>query len=304
MTSHSTAQTNSPREILVSGATGQQGGAVARSLLQRGFHVRGLSRDPSKSSGGLDPRIHWVEGNLQDAASLETALRGAAGFYLVTTPFVAGSQVPPDVEGEVRSGAVALEAAQRAKTPQVVMSTVMGLRGLTQPIGIPHLDSKLRIEQTARALGLPITIVRPSFFMENFFQPWVLGPLRAGVVSAPLKPTTKVPMVAVQDIGEIVARAFEQPERRIGTEVDLQAEANTYPEAVALLNQRLGTSARFVEMSDEDALRFIGPDMQKMFRGFDRGVPRVDVAALERDWNIKMTRLDTLVKETKFPTPG
>jgi len=287
----------------VAGATGQQGGAVARSLLKRGFKVRGLSRDLSKKSEGRDDRIHWVQGDLQDAKSLESALQGAHGFYVVTTPFAGGFGRPPDIEGEVRAGTVAMETAKRVKTPHVVLSTVMGIRGLTGPTGIPHLDSKLKIEQRARALGVPITFVRPSFFMENLFQPWALEPLRSGVVSLPVKPTTRIPMVSVRDIGEIVARAFEQPERRIGSEVDLQGDTKTYPEVVELMSHRLGTPARFVEMSDEDALQHVGEDMRRMYRGFDRGVPEIDVAELEREWTIKMRRVADLLAETKFPSP-
>jgi len=288
----------------VAGATGQQGGAVARSLLKRGFTVRGLTRDPSKKPEGLDGRIDWVQGDLQVAGTLETALQGADGFYIVTTPFAGGFQKPPDIEGEIRAGTVALETALRAKTPHVVLSTVMGIRGQTQPTGIPHLDSKMKIEQRARTLGVPITIVRPSFFMENLFQPWVLEPFKTGVVSLPVKPSTKLSMVSVRDIGEIVARAFEQPDRRIGTEVDLQGDTKTYPEVVELMAHRLGTPARFVEMSDENALKYLGKEMQRMYRGFDRGMPTIDVAGLERDWDIKMTRFEDLVKETGLLTSG
>jgi uncharacterized protein YbjT (DUF2867 family) len=292
--------TKSTREILVSGATGQQGGAVAQSLLKRGFVVRGLTRDPSKKPKTADNRIRWVQGDLHDPTSLESALRGTHGFYLVTTPFVGGFGAPPDIEGEIRAGTVGLETAKRVKSPHVVLSTVMGIGGRTEPTGVPHLDSKMKIEQRASTLSLPITVVRPSFFMENLFQPWALEPLRAGVVSLPVKPDTKIPMVSVRDIGEIVARAFEQPERRIGTEVDLQGDTKTYPEAVELMSRRLGVPARFVEMSDEDALQRLGKDMQRMYRGFDRGRPQTDVAALEREWNIQMTRFADLVRETTF----
>ncbi|MGD0250956.1 MAG: NmrA/HSCARG family protein, partial [Thermoplasmata archaeon] len=280
-------QTNSDREILVAGATGQQGGAVTRSLLKRGFTVRGLSRDPSKKSEGRDPRIRWVQGDLHDGKSLDSALRGVHGFFLVTTPFTGGWGRPPDIEGEVRAGTVALESAKRARTPHVVLSTVMGAGGQSGPIGIPHFDSKMRIEQHARSLGVPATIVRPSFFMDNMFQPWTLQGLRAGVVSIPIKPETKIPMVAVRDIGEIVARAFEQPERRIGTDAELQGDEKTYPEMVALISARLGIPAKFVEMSDQVALQQIGDDALRMYRGFDHGGFRTDIAALERQWDLK-----------------
>jgi uncharacterized protein YbjT (DUF2867 family) len=294
------ARANSPGEILVAGVTGQQGGAVAQSLLRRGFSVRGLSRDPSKRPKGLDERIHWVQGNLQDAGSLEPALRGVDGFYIVTTPYVGGFERPPDIEGEVRAGTVALETAKKSKTPLVVLSTVMGIRGQTKPTGIAHLDSKMKIEQRARELNVPITIVRPSFFMENLLQPWMLEPFRTGTVSIPVKPSTKLTMVSVRDIGEIVARAFEHPDRRVGAEVELQGDSKTYPEIVELMSHRLGIPARFVEMSDEDAVKNLGKDMLRMYRGFDRGMPTLDIAELEREWDIKMTRFADLVKETEL----
>jgi uncharacterized protein YbjT (DUF2867 family) len=294
----------SSREILVAGATGQQGGAVAQSLLRRGFTVRGLSRDPSKRPQGLDERIHWIQGNLQDAGSLETALRGADGFYIVTTPFAGGYERPPDIEGEVRAGTIALESAKKAQTPLVVLSTVMGLRKQTKPTGIPHLDSKMKIEQRARELSLPITIVRPSFFMENLLQPGMVETFRRGTVSIPVKPSTKLTMVSVRDIGEIVARAFEQPDRRVGAEVDLQADSKTFPEIVELMSQRLGIPARFVEMSDPDALKYLGKEMLQMYRGFDRGMPTIDISKLEREWDIKMTRFADLLQETELLKSG
>jgi uncharacterized protein YbjT (DUF2867 family) len=298
--SAASSRTRHPREILVAGATGHQGGAVAQSLLKRGFTVRGLSRDPSKKPEGLDRRIKWVRGDLHDAGSLESALRGADGFYVVTTPFAGGWGKPPDIEGEIRAGTVALETAKRLKIPHVVLSSIRGVGEASQPIGVPHFDSKMKIEQLARSLGVPITFVRPSYFMENLFQPWTLQAFRAEVVSVPIKPGTKIPMVAVRDIGEIVARAFEQPERRIGTGVDLQGDEKTYPEVVELISRRLGTHARFVEMSDHDALQQLGEDMQRMYRAFDYGGYGVDVAALEREWNIKMTRFEDLLKETEL----
>jgi uncharacterized protein YbjT (DUF2867 family) len=297
------ANSNAERVILVTGATGQQGGAVARSLLERGFAVRGLTRDPSKKTTGVDHRIQWVKGDLNDGKSLDAALHGAHGFYLVTTPFTGGWGATPDVEGEVRSGTAALEAAKRAKTPHVVLSTITGAGSQTQPTGIPHFDSKIKLEQQARSLGTPITFVRPSFFMENLFQPLALQSYRTGIVSMPIKPGSKIPMVAVRDIGEIAARAFEEPERRIGKGVDLQGDTKTYPEVVDSIARRLGVQARYAEMSDQDGLKYFGEDMLRMFRGFDYGGFGIDVAGLEREWGIKMTRFEDLLKDTKLALP-
>jgi uncharacterized protein YbjT (DUF2867 family) len=296
----SSVRPNSEREILVAGATGQQGGVVAQSLLKRGFTVRGLSRDPSKKSGTLDSRIHWHRGDLQDPASLESALQGAHGFFIVTTPFTGGWGSPPDTEGEIRSGKMALDTARKVGTPHVVLSTVIGAGNQSQPTGIPHFDSKMKIEEYARSIKVPITIVRPSFFMENIFQPWTLQSFQSGVVSMPVRPDTKIPMVSIRDIGEAVALAFEHPETSIGTSVDLQGDSKTFPEVVRLVSQRLGTQTQFVEMSDQDALKSYGEDMVRMYRAYDRGF-EIDIGDLESKWNIRMTKFDDLLKVTKLP---
>jgi uncharacterized protein YbjT (DUF2867 family) len=190
------------------------------------------------------------------------------------------------------------------KTPHVVLSTIRGAGQQTGPTGVPHFDSKVAIERTARELELPVTFVRPSFFMENLLQASNLQSFRSGTVRVPVKPTTKIPMVSVRDIGEIAAKAFERPERRIGTGVELQGDSKTYPEIVDQVSSWIGIRARFEEMSDEVAAKTIGKNMLGMYRGFDRGAMEIDVAALEREWELRMTRFEDLLKSAKPPHLG
>src|SRR5829696_2881793 len=152
--------TNTDRLILVTGATGQQGGAAARHLLANGWRVRGLTRNPAsdKAQALVALGAEVVEGDLYDRTSVDTALQGAYGVFSVQNFWL------PDVgaEGEVRQGQLLADAAHAAGIKHFVYTSVGGAERAT---GIPHFDSKWAIEQHIAALGLPATVLRPVFFM-------------------------------------------------------------------------------------------------------------------------------------------
>ena len=149
------------RAILVTGATGQQGGAVVRHLRTQGFAVRALTRDgQSPAARALAAEgVEVVQGDLDDRASLDRALAGAYGVYSVQNFALTG------VEGEVRQGTTLADAAKATGIQHFVYSSVGSADRQT---GIPHFESKFRIEEHIRAIDLPHTILRPVFFMENF----------------------------------------------------------------------------------------------------------------------------------------
>jgi uncharacterized protein YbjT (DUF2867 family) len=151
--------------VLVTGATGQQGGAVARQLLSRGHKVRALTRKPqgeaAKALAGLGAEV--VPGDLDEVGSLEKALAGAWGVFSVQNTWEAG------VEAEERQGKRLAELARQAGVSHFVYTSVGSAHRRT---GIPHFDNKARIEETVRGLGFPsYTILRPVFFMENWTSP-------------------------------------------------------------------------------------------------------------------------------------
>ncbi|HEX7624464.1 MAG TPA: NmrA family NAD(P)-binding protein, partial [Anaeromyxobacteraceae bacterium] len=159
--------------VLVAGATGKQGGAVARLLLEKGHRVRVLTRRPgAKPAASLlaaGAEVH--EGDLEDAASVERAAEGADAFFLMATPFEQG------VAAEVRQAERAAAGARSAGVKHLVYSSVAGA---DRDTGIPHFDSKREVERYVQGLGVPYTIVAPAFFMENLLGPMFLHGLRAG----------------------------------------------------------------------------------------------------------------------------
>src|SRR5690625_1882813 len=147
--------------IVVSGATGQQGGAVARHLLDHNFHVRALTRNPSQRAArelaGAGAEV--TEGDFYDTESLSRALDGAYGAFSVQNSNKAG------VKNEIRQGKAFAEAAKKAGVNHFVYSSVGAAEKET---GIPHFDSKWEIEEYIRLLELPHTILRPVYFMTNW----------------------------------------------------------------------------------------------------------------------------------------
>src|SRR2546428_12627607 len=194
------------KTILVAGATGQQGGSVARALVKHGHRVRGLTRDPEKIDGLKTLGLDGVRGDLTDKASLAPALRGVDAFFIVTTPFRPDFSV--DVETEVLQGTTAIDAAKAARVPHVVLASVASADGGT---GIPHFESKVKVERHLQASGLRYTITRPVAFMDNYASPWILPQLQAEVPSPPPHPTTPPPISTPGGTRENVARADEGP---------------------------------------------------------------------------------------------
>ena len=171
---------NSDKLIVVTGATGQQGGATARHLLAQGWRVRAFVRDPIKPAAQelAAKGAELVQGDLDDRASLDRALSGAYGAFSVQT-FMG----PEGPIGEARQGMVLADAAKAAGIQHLVYTSVGGAE---RKSGLPHFESKWQIEEHIRSLGLPATILRPVFFMENLRSPW-MGP-RDGVLAVALRP--------------------------------------------------------------------------------------------------------------------
>jgi len=196
--------------ILVTGATGQQGGAVARDLIDKGQKIRVLTRHPEKAAGLAKAGAEVVKGDLTNQADLQAALRGIYGVFAMSTPFEAG------MDAEVRQGVMLADAAKQAGVAHYIYTSVNGANRHT---GIPHFDSKWQVEQHIAKIGLPATILRPPFFMENFTT--VAKPSPDGVLTMPMRPDKKLGMVAVRDIGQFGAAAFSRPKDFLGEAIDL-----------------------------------------------------------------------------------
>jgi uncharacterized protein YbjT (DUF2867 family) len=266
--------------VLVIGATGQQGGAVARALLGRGRAVRAFVRDENKAAARQlhEAGASLVSGDLDAPGSVRAAMNSVSGVFLALTMMTGPRVTLEGVAAEERRGKAVASLAAEAGIGHLVYSSI---GGAGQHTGISFMESKARIEEHIGALGLPATIVRPASFMDNFasFNRPVLddGEL---VISLALRPQTRLPLVAVRDIGALVAIAFEHPERYAGEHVHLAGDCLTGPQVAEAFARACGQPARFRQLPIGQ-LRAFDPEVATMFEWMDGAqVSEPDLAAL------------------------
>jgi uncharacterized protein YbjT (DUF2867 family) len=270
--------------IVVTGATGRQGGAVARELLAAGRRVRAMTRRPdgapAKALAALGAEI--VTGDLDDPESLGRALEGAWGTYAVQNTWEAG------VEKEEEQGKRYAEAARSVGVQHFVYASVGSAHRST---GIPHFENKWRIEQRVRELGFPSwVILRPTFFMENLAGPPFKQGIDQGQLAIGIAPTTKLQMIAVADIGKYGRLAFERHAELSGQAIDLAGDELTMPKAAEILGGAVKRPVTFVQVPIEEVRKF-STDVALMLEWFDAVGYDADIPGNAREFGIAPTGL-------------
>src|SRR5580692_2247643 len=271
----------SDRTILITGITGNQGGAVAQALQGAGFQLRGLTRTPDSERAAALARqgVDIVKGDLDDEATLRSALAGAWGVFGVQNTGDAG------VEREEAQGKRLATLAREAGVEHFVYTSVGSAHKRT---GIPHFDNKWRIEEAVRGLRFPShVILRPVFFMENLLAPFSL---QGSTLAWALAPDTKLQMIAVDDIGWFGARAFTDAQALNRREIDLAGDVRTMREAAELLTEALGRPIAFAQTPIEPVRQY-SKEMALMLEWFERVGYSADIAGLEREFGRTLTKL-------------
>jgi uncharacterized protein YbjT (DUF2867 family) len=261
------------RLILVTGATGRQGGGTARQLVKEGFRVRALTRDPDQpASRALAAHgAEIVAGNLDDRASLDRALAGVYGVFSVQNYWETGYQ------REIDQGVRLADAARDAGVAHFVYGSVASAHRNT---GLEHFDSKWEIENHIRRSGLPHTILRPVWFMENWEGPYLRPGILAGTLAFPLDPDVNFQQIDTEDVGRVAARAFSDPDRWVGRAIDLAGDERTIAEVAEAFGRVIGRPVAYQQLSWEDYRKAAGDEYHKMFRwfqdvGYDADVPEL-----------------------------
>lgn len=212
------------KRILVTGATGKQGGAVARHLLNAGFPVRILVRDPGKPAARalVQKGAEVAQGNLDVPASLDPAMRDVHGVFMVSNYWEKGV----GKDGELRQGRNVADAARRADVAHFVYASVADAQ---KQIGVTLVQGKADVERYLQKIGMPTTVLGLTMFMDNFLDP-KNGPLLLPYVAGAIRPTTRLHWVAVDDIGAVVAIVLQNPQRYIGKTLDLAGDQMTVAE--------------------------------------------------------------------------
>jgi uncharacterized protein YbjT (DUF2867 family) len=259
--------------VLVTGVTGRQGGATARALRAAGVPVRALVRDPAtdraKAVEALG--VELVTGDLHDRDSVIRAAEGARAVFSVQMPALTEDGF--DFEGEVAQGVNLIEGARAAGVRHFVHTSVSGAGQHIEAPGWaegrwtamePTLGAKSAIQDRVREAGFPHwTLLKPGFFMENFFPSMAfLFPrgVEGGLVSV-IKPETRLSLAAVDDIGRAAAAAIAAPERFDGIELELASDYLSMTEIAEVLSRVLGTRLSAPDLTEEEALAAGLPEM-------------------------------------------
>jgi len=268
--------------VLVTGATGKQGGHLVRELLARGHSIRALTRKPeSAGAAALAARgVTIVTGDFEDQGSLERAARGVDTVFAMSTPFESGATT------ETREGINVVRAASAVGVSHLVYASVAGADRAT---GIPHFDSKFEVEQAIRRSGVPFTIVAPVFFMENFLADWMAAGIAKGSIAMALPATRRLQQIAVADIAQFNALVIERRGSFLGQRIDIASDEVTSATVAAAISAASGRRIEYAALPI-DAVRQQNEDLARMFEWFDRVGYDADVVGLrwlypEVDWH-------------------
>ncbi|MBT2545828.1 NmrA/HSCARG family protein [Streptomyces sp. ISL-44] len=239
------------KTIVVTGATGLQGQAVTRHLLEGGWQVRALTRNPdaapAKALASAGAQI--VRAQMEDIPSLIEAAEGAYGVFSVQ-PTVGSPGTAPDfsAEDEVRWGMNIAEAAAAVGIRHLVFSSVAGSGRHGSEVLPQNLVSKWRIEQHLAKLGLPATILRPVSFMENYTGGYAL---QSGRLVSGIAPDVPLQILAVDDVGFFATLAFSLPQEWIGRATDLAGDELTPVQIAAHIETAIGCPLPYAQIPIE-----------------------------------------------------
>ena len=265
---------NEKLTVVVTGATGQQGGAVIKNLLKRGHEVRAVTRntDSAKAKMLADAGVALAHASLEDTAALVKALEGATSLFAMTTPFEGGAQA------ETRQGISAADAAKAAGVHLVFTS----VGSANRQTGVPHFDSKYEVEKHIAKIGVRATVLAPVYFMENLY--FGKEQLAKGMYATPLPPARRLAQVAVADIGAVAVRLLEDPGRFAGKRFDLAGDELTSNDVLAILTRVTGRPFSYFQVPLDVIRQRMGEDGAKMYEWFDRVGFTFDRAALRREF--------------------
>ena len=246
------------KTILVTGATGHQGSAAVRSLLTSGFRVKAITRSASSTKAlrlkelGADV----IEADLNNPASYADALKNVHGVFCVLT-------YEHGVDKEVRQGTALVNAASAANVRHFVYSSVIGA---DRDTGVPHWESKRKIETHLRASGLPFTVIRPNSFYENFLIPAVKSRIAKNKLASPVKPDVVQQFMSAEDVGKLVPEVFSKPDQHIDQIITLAAEELSIKQVQNIFSDVLKRDFKYAGLPMFMVRLLMGRDLYLMFK--------------------------------------
>ena len=266
----------SKKLVLVTGATGNQGGAVARALLEGGHRVRALTRslESPKAKKLKEIGAELAQGEFDDPASLKRAAERVDAVFAMGTPFGGG------VDIEVKQAKGLADAAKAAGVKHLVYSSVSDADRKT---GIPHFDSKYEVEKHITTLGIPYTIIAPVFFMDNFFFPHILNGIKQGTLGQQMPADRPLQVIPLEEIGRFASLVIDRGEPFYGKRINIASDKLSGNDMAAALAEVTGREVSYKELPLEE-LRAQSDDMARMYDWFNRVGYSVDLKTLRKSY--------------------
>ncbi|MEE4492026.1 NmrA family NAD(P)-binding protein [Streptomyces sp. BE230] len=297
--------------VLVTGATGRQGGAAARALLAADVPVRALVRDPGSEPARTIEALgaELVRADLSDRASLGPAVEGVRAVFSVQMPPMTETSV--DFAGELAQATNLVDAAKAGGVRQFVQSSTSGVGEHTRVAGwaegrwaamADYFHTKQAIMDAVRGAGFDRwTVIKPAFFMENLPMLAPKGP-RGGLLTV-LKPDTELALVAVRDIGAAASHALRDPDRFHQVELELAGDLLTMEQIAQTLSAAWGVPVTAPSMTVEEALA-AGMPMWGAGHEWNNVVLQPARPALARELGIPLTTFAAWADERLTPVSG
>ena len=246
--------------VVVTGASGRQGGAVARHLLSAGWRVRAITRNPdgpvARALAAVGAEV--VRADMMNKRELMQAFHDAYGVYSVQ------NFMPGGTDAEIMQGKNVADAAKATGVQHIVYGSAG--TGATDT-GIASWNSKLTVQAHIRALGLPLTVLRPMAFMELMTDKGFLPPVSTWSLMPKLMGQDRpLGWICVDDLGAIAARAFAEPARFVGAELGLAADVQSIAQCRQIWSEVYGRPPRRFPMPVWMFRRFVGSDLLTMWR--------------------------------------
>lgn len=265
--------TTQDKIILVTGATGKQGGAAVRHLLTSGFKVRALTRKPDspRAEALRKQGVDVVKGNLNDIASMDTSVNGVYGIFAVTNFWEFGTG-----KKEVAQNKNLTDLAKKHGVQHYVLASIA--RCDDNP-NLAHFVTKYECEKQIKAAGLPYTFLRAVYFMDNLKPKGQGATFHWAILPSTLGDKTTLQMISTEDIGWFSANAFLHPEQYLNKTLDIAGDEVTYSQLHSAYKKVFNA-----EPEKSDFMKFMlmnmMPEIKKMFVWYRNPVFKADIKQL------------------------
>lgn len=278
------------QNILVTGATGQQGGATARELLAHGFKVSALTRNIDSPAAQELAKIgvDLFEGDWSDLDALAPLLETVDAIYMVLPPTWNMSEEEDNKEADL--GIAFIDLIKDKKIKYVIYSSVM--------MADKHKSFRPRFKHTIEEYlwksGLKATVLRPATFMENFLMP--SSGVSEGILYNFMPKGMKVPYITTEDIGVFARIVFQDTETYAGRTLELAGDEVDEQEILKTLQTSLGKELQLIQLSKEalTAQNVLFGKLIDMFT--NTPFPTLDFAAL-RELNPQLRTFSTWLEQ-------